>query len=127
MSSDDFKREPGFSKIYGELLSVYILTLYRCGAAGRESPIIRMILTNIARRKAVECNEAQLDRLFKKLDRSITVAIIAKRYAVYVLVTRGLQVLLRSEIDFLTFGKAPESLALQIIDRNSSHFHEGVE
>ncbi|MEJ2716870.1 MAG: phosphate acyltransferase, partial [Deltaproteobacteria bacterium] len=113
-ASGEFKREPGFSKIYGELLSVYILVLYRCGAAGRESPLIRMILTNIARRKAVECNQAQLDKLVEKLDRTITVAIIAKRYAVYVLVTRGLKVLLRSEIDFLTFGKAPESLALQI-------------
>jgi phosphotransacetylase len=44
----------------------------------------------------------------------VTIAVISKRYATYVLATKGLRVLFRSEIDFRTFGTSPEALALQI-------------
>jgi len=115
-ASDDFKREEGFVKIYGELLSVYTLILHRQGSPGRTSPIVRMILENTARRKAMELNQAELDRALGKLDWAVTIAVIAKRYAVFVLATRGLEVLFRREIEFQTFGKSPRNLAVQIAD-----------
>lgn len=111
---EEFRHEQGFVKIYGELLSVYILMLYRRGSPGRQSPVIRLILTNLARRKAMELNEAQLERALAKIERVVTIALIAKRYAVFVLATRGIEVLFRSEIEFRTHGKQPEALALQI-------------
>ena len=113
-SSADFKRERGFVKVYGELLSVYILMLYRMGSPGRESTLMRMILTNRARRKAIEMGQARLDEYANRLDNTITVAIITKRYAAYLLGVQGLKVLFRGEFPFSTFGKASENLALQI-------------
>lgn len=118
---DEFRHEQGFVKVYGELLSVYILMLYRQGSAGRPSPILRMILTNIARRKAMELNEAQLKRALAKIERVVTIALIAKRYAVFVLATRGIHVLFRSEIEFRDHGKQPETLALQIANLLLKH------
>ncbi len=111
---DDFKREQGFVKVYGELLSVYMLVRYRRGAAGRESPIIRMILTNTARSKAMELNEAQLCRSVERLSGKVIIAIVAKRYGVFVLATRGMKILFRTEIQFRTAGKSPTEIALQI-------------
>jgi phosphotransacetylase len=113
-ATDDFRHERQLAKVYGELLSVYVLMLYRCGSPGREGPIIRMILSNIARRKASELGQTQLQDSLNRLERTITIALIAKRYAVYVLAVHGFQVLFRSEIDFRTFGTSPEGLALQI-------------
>jgi hypothetical protein len=113
-ATDDFRHERQLAKVYGELLSVYVLMLYRCGSPGREGPIIQMILSNVARRKAPELGQAQLQDSLNRLERSITVALIAKRYAVYVLAVHRFQVLFRSEIDFRTFGTSPEGLALQI-------------
>jgi phosphate butyryltransferase len=113
-ATDDFRHERQLAKVYGELLSVYVLMLYRCGSPGREGPIIQMILSNVARRKAPELGQAQLQDSLNRLERTITVALIAKRYAVYVLAVHGFQVLFRSEIDFRTFGTSPEGLALQI-------------
>jgi phosphate butyryltransferase len=113
-ATDDFRHERQLAKVYGELLSVYVLMLYRCGSPGREGPIIHMILSNVARRKAPELGQAQLQDSLNRLERTITVALIAKRYAVYVLAVHGFQVLFRSEIDFRTFGTSPEGLALQI-------------
>src|SRR5208283_3901689 len=57
-ATDDFRHERQLAKAYGELLSVYVLMLYRCGSTGRESPIIQMILSNVARRKAPELGQA---------------------------------------------------------------------
>ncbi|MGO9571887.1 MAG: phosphate acyltransferase [Desulfomonilaceae bacterium] len=113
-ATDDFRHERQLAKAYGELLSVYALILYRCGSPGRESPIVQMILSNVARRKAPELGQAQLQNSLNRLERTITIALIAKRYAVYVLAVHGFQVLFRSEIDFRTFGTSPEELALQI-------------
>jgi phosphate butyryltransferase len=75
-----------------------------------------MILNNIVRRKAPELSKQFVFRAFAKLRRTITVAIIAKRYEVYVLAVQGLVVLFRSEIDFRTYGVSPEGLALQIMN-----------
>ncbi len=113
-ATDDFRNERQLAKVYGELLSVYVLMLYRCGSPGREGTIIRMILSNVARRKASELGHTQLQDSLNRLERTITIALIAKRYAVYVLAVHGFQVLFRSEIDFRTFGTSPEGLALQI-------------
>jgi len=118
---EEFRHEQGFVKVYGELLSVHMLMLYRQGSAGRPSPIIKMILTNIARRKAMELNEAQLERALAKIERVVTIALIAKRYAVFVLATRGINVLFRSEIEFRTHGKQPDALALQIANLLLKH------
>ncbi|HMK34827.1 MAG TPA: phosphate acyltransferase [Desulfomonilaceae bacterium] len=109
-----FKTEHELVPVYGELLSIYLLALYRCGSPDRESPIIRAILTNISRRKAIELDHSRLAQAFSRLEDKITIAILAKRYATYVLATRGLKVLFRSEIEFRTFGTSPEALALQI-------------
>ncbi len=109
-----FKREQGFVNLYGELLSVYALILFRCGDPGRDSPIIRMILRNRIRHKAIELNQTQANLLLEQLSRKIAVAIITKRYAAYVLITRGLQVLFRGQIEYRTFSKSADALALQI-------------
>ncbi len=119
--SDELRREPGFVSIYGELLSIYILILFKSGSAGRESPIIRMILRNTARRKSVNMSTEQLDRSLARVADKVTVAMIAKRRAVFVLATRGLKILFREEIDFHTYGPSPDNLALQIVNRLVKH------
>lgn len=111
---DKFKRERPFIQTYGEILSTYIVLLYRCGAPGRESPLVRMILANIARRKAIETDQRRIQEAFTRIEDVVTVALISKRYAAYVLATRGCKVIFRSEIEFRTFGTSPEELALQI-------------
>lgn len=113
-ATEGFRNEPELVAFYGELLSLYILLLYRCGGPGCKDRIIELILRNITRRKAVELDQSQLDQSFKQLENKIAIAVIAKRYAVYVLAVRGLDVLFRTEIDFNTFGTSPEPLALQI-------------
>jgi phosphate butyryltransferase len=114
--TEEFKREPGFVAVYADLLAVYFLVLYRCGSPGRESAIIRLMLNNVARRKAVESNQAQLTDALRTLEHAVTIAIIAKRYAVYVLATRGLNILFRRELEFRTYGDSPEALALQLVN-----------
>ncbi len=114
ISAAAFREEKELVPCYADLLSAYILTLYRMGGPGRESPIIRLMLRNIARRKAIELDRPRLYKSFERLEKIITVALIAKRYAVYVLATRGLKVIFRGEIDFRTFGTSPEALALQV-------------
>lgn len=121
VASEPFKGERAFIQVYGEILSVYILTIYRCGAPGRESPIIQMILRNISRRKAIETDQTRLQASFGHLQDTVTIALISKRYAVYVLATRGFRVLFRSEIEFRTFGTSPEALALQITNQLLKH------
>jgi phosphate butyryltransferase len=118
---DDFQREQGFVKVYGELLSCYILVLYRRGSVGRESPIIRMILTNTARCKAAELNEAQLCGCADLLRGRVVVAITTKRYKTFVLAVRGVTVLFRAEIEFRTAGKSPAELALRIANLLVKH------
>ena len=68
-ATDDFRHERQLAKVYGELLSVYVLMLYRCGSPGREGPIIQMILSNVARRKAPELGQAQLQDSLNRLER----------------------------------------------------------
>ena len=114
MEIDEFRSESALVSVYGELLSIYILTLYRCGSPDRDSPIIRSILKNIVRRKAIELDHNRLSEVWGTLEDKVTIAIISKRYAAYVLATKGLKVLFRSEIEFRTFGTSPEALALQI-------------
>ncbi len=104
------------ASVYGDLMSLYILSLYHAGAPGRESIIIKKILLNIAVRKVVELNEKSIRKIIKKLQNTITVAIISKRYAAYVLAVRGLDVLFRAEIEFAAHGTSPEVLALQIVN-----------
>jgi phosphotransacetylase len=113
-ASEDFRSEKELVSVYGELLSIYILSLYRCGSPGRENPIILSILKNIVRRKAIELDQNRSIEALDSLEDKVTIAIIAKRYAAYVLATKGLRVLFRSEIEFRTFGTSPEALALQI-------------
>ncbi|MFH0958518.1 MAG: hypothetical protein V1897_07415, partial [Pseudomonadota bacterium] len=102
--------------VYGELLSLYITSLSMSAVPGKQHPLIRMILKNVIRRKAPELPKQLVFRALAKLRRTITVAIISKRYAVYVLVTRGFEVLSRGEIDFRSYGTSPEGLALQIMN-----------
>jgi phosphate butyryltransferase len=109
-----FRDEKELVPCYAQILSSYILTLYRMGTPGRESTIIRMMLRSIARRKAIEFDRPRLKTSLEKIEKTITVALIAKRYAVYVLATRGLDVVFRGEIDFRTYGTSPEALALQV-------------
>ena len=91
----ELRRESEFAETFGELLSCYMLTLYRSGAPGRESPLIAMILNNISRRKAIESDRAGINSVIEDLKDTVTVALISKRYAVYVLVTQGLRILFR--------------------------------
>ncbi|MFH1114374.1 MAG: phosphate acyltransferase [Pseudomonadota bacterium] len=113
-AAEGFREEKEFVDVYGELLSMYILSLFRSGSPGRESPVIRMILTNIARRKAIELDRTRLDESFVRVEKAITLSLISKRYAIHLLAVRGTQVILRAEIDFKTHGTSPESLALQV-------------
>jgi len=115
-ASMEFRFEQELVYAYGDLLAAYIMTLRHCGSPGRKSPVIELILTNIARRKAAELDQSRFQEALKELGDTITIALIAKRYAVYVLATRGTEVLFRGEIDFRTFGTSPEGLALQIIN-----------
>jgi hypothetical protein len=110
----DFRTDREFVSLYGDVLSLYVLSLFKSASPGRESPIIRQILKNIARRKAVELSPVRFGQALEKVRKAITVAIIAKRYAVYVLATRGLRVLFRAELPFKAYGTSPETLALQI-------------
>ncbi|MEW6347572.1 MAG: phosphate acyltransferase [Thermodesulfobacteriota bacterium] len=110
----EFKNEPRFALFYGELLSVYLLMLFRSGSDGRESPIIRMILQNVTRRKAVEISKESQAQARTRIDESVTVAIITKRYALFFLITRGLRVVQRGELDFRTHGTSPTELALEL-------------
>jgi phosphate butyryltransferase len=111
---EPYRQEPSFVKVYGELLSVYILTLYRCAAPGRESPIIKAILKSLTTRKATDLGRARLDDVFKKTEHKVTIALIAKRYALYVLACKGLRFLFRREVSFQSAGKSPANLALEI-------------
>ncbi|MBM3298820.1 MAG: hypothetical protein FJY85_02555, partial [Deltaproteobacteria bacterium] len=117
----DFTGEKEFVAVYGELLSTYILCLYRSGSPGRESPIIRMILSNIARRKAIELDHARLIESFSALKDAVTIALITKRHALYVLATHGIQVLFRWMIDYKTQGNSPQALALQVANLLLKH------
>lgn len=105
-----------FVEVYGELLDLFISILYFSGRPGLESPVIRMILETVSRQKAVESDHYMMAEAIVKLGATVTVAIIAKRYGVYVLAAQGFKILFRSEIDFQLFGKSPEALALQIIN-----------
>lgn len=109
-----FKEEKELVGVYGELLSTYLLSLYRQGSPGRESPLIQMILTNISRRKAIEMDRLWLTKAFRQLKKTLTIALITKRHALYLLVTRGIQVVARAEIEYQAHGKAPEALALEV-------------
>ena len=113
---DDLKNQKEIVTPYGELLSLYITSLSHSATIGHQHPLIRMILKNVIRRKAPELSKQFVFRAFAKLRRTITIAIIAKRYAVYVLAVQGFSVLFRSEIDFRTYGVSPEGLALQVIN-----------
>ena len=104
------------AQVFGNVLSLYILSLYRSAAPGRENMIVKKILLNIAARKVVELDERDVLKIIKKLKNTITVALISKRYAAYVLAVRGLDVLFRAEIDFAALGSSPEALALQIVN-----------
>jgi phosphotransacetylase len=113
-SLKDCRGEKEFVSVHGDTLALFIRTLQDCGSAGRDSPIISTILKNITRRKAMELGQDRFDESLKRLRQTITVAIMAKRYAVYVLAVRGIEVLFRTEIPFRAFGTSPEGLALQI-------------
>ena len=104
---DELKNKKEIVTAYGELLSMYITSLSRSATVNRQHPLIRMILKNVVRRKAPELSKQFIFRAFARLRRTITVAIIAKRYGVYVLAVQGLSVLFRSEIDFRTHGVSP--------------------
>lgn len=113
-AAEGFSEEREFVAIYGELLSTYIFCLFRSGSPGRESPIIRMILRNIARRKAIELDNARLDDALDRVRQTISLSLIAKRHRLSVLATRGMHVLCRMDIDFQSYGMSPEALALQV-------------
>ncbi len=110
----EFKNEPRFALFYGELLSVYLLILFRSASDGRESPIIRMILENITRRKAVEISKESLEQARLRIDASVTVAIITKRHALFFVITRGIRIVMRGELDFRTYAGSPSELALEL-------------
>ncbi len=104
------------AQVFGDMLSLYILSLHRSASPGRENMIVKKILLNIAARKVVELDERDVLKIIKKLKNTITVAVISKRYAAYVLAVRGMEVLFRAEIDFATHGSSPEALALQTVN-----------
>lgn len=112
----DVRDKQEITPVYGELLSLYITSLSMSAVPGRQDPLIRMILKNVIRRKAPELAKQSVFKALAKLRRTTTVAIIAKRYGVYILVTRGFEALSRTEIDFRTYGTSPEGLALQIMN-----------
>ncbi len=118
---DQYGTEPGFVAVYGELLSVYLLTLYRLGYSGNKSPIIEILLNSLVRRKGMEVTISGLKDLLKDLDNKVTVSLISKRFAVYCLVARGLTISFRAEISFSKHGIAPENLALQVINLLIKH------
>ncbi len=113
-ATDGFRCLHELLPVYADILTLYIVTLSKCGSPGEESILTRIILNNIARRKAIELSQNQVQESYAKLDQAIVIAIIAKRYAVYVLCQQGFKVLFRSEIEFRTYGTSPEALALQI-------------
>jgi phosphate butyryltransferase len=113
---EEVRNKKEIVRSYGELLSLYVSTLSHGATTGHQHPLIRMILKNVVRRKAPELSKQVVFRSFAKLRRTITVAIIAKRYAVYVLAVQGFVVLFRGEIDFRTYGVSPEGLALQVMN-----------
>jgi len=113
---EPFRKVSAFVEVYGDLLSLYISLLYFNGRPGLESPVIRIIMEATARQKAIESDHNRLFEAMMNLGATVTVAIIAKRYGVYVLVAQGFKILFRSEIEFRVFGKSPEALALQIIN-----------
>ena len=113
---EEVRNKKEIVRSYGELLSLYVSTLCHSATTGHQHPLIRMILKNVVRRKAPELSKQAVFRSFAKLRRTITVAIIAKRYAVYVLAVQGFVVLFRGEVDFRTYGVSPEGLALQIMN-----------
>ncbi len=117
-ATEDLRRQKDhvreFVMFRSRLLALYILILSRCGSPGRQNPIIEMMLRNMARRKAIELDREQFNSALRELQQTTTIAVIAKRYGLYVLATRGLKVLFNSEIDFRTYGTSPEELALQI-------------
>lgn len=112
----NFRKYNELAGCYGDILSLYIMTLSKSAGPGRNSLIIEKILRNIARRKASELSHARIYGTYSELQEKICVAMIAKRYAVHLLVTEGFTVRIRAEIDFGTFGSSPEELALQIIN-----------
>jgi phosphate butyryltransferase len=115
-AASDFKKYHEISSCYGDILSLYIMTMSKSAGPGRNSLIIEKILRNIARRKAAELSHARIHGTYSELQEKICVALIAKRYAVHLLATKGFVIRLRAEIDFNTFGNSPEELALQIIN-----------
>ncbi len=120
-SVDSFRCERQLIPVYGEILSLCVLTLERMNAPGQENHAIRLMLKNIAVRKAADLSESQAAAAYASLGGVITISIIAKRYAVYVTATRGFCVLFRGEIDFKTHGTSPEALALQITNLCLKH------
>jgi len=112
----NFRNYGELAGCYGDILSLYIMSLSNSTGPGRKSLIIEKILRNIARRKAAELSHAKIYGSYSELQERICVAMIAKRYAVHLLVAEGFKIRLRAEIDFGTFGNSPEELALQIIN-----------
>ena len=110
-----FKKSDRLASSYGDVLSAYIMALSRRAGSGRNSPIIEKILRNIARRKAPELAHSHIYGSYSELQGKVCVALISKRYAVHLLVTRGFTILFRADIDFDAFGTSPDELALQII------------
>ncbi|MGB6068138.1 MAG: phosphate acyltransferase [Desulfomonilaceae bacterium] len=108
---DEFKNEPRFASFYGDLFSVYLLILFRSSIPGQNSPFIRLMLQNLIRRKAIEIDRGMERILFSRIQNRLTVALITKRYDMFVLIVRGLKILFRGAIDFRTHGTAPLRLA----------------
>jgi phosphate butyryltransferase len=112
---DEFKNEPRFASFYGELFSVYLLVLFRSSIPGRESPLIRLMLQNLIRRKAIEIDHTMEQTLLYRIQNRLTVSLITKRYDLFALVTRGLKILFRCEIGFRSHGTAPLKLAQHVV------------
>lgn len=107
----EFRNEPRFASFYGDLFSVYLLILFRSSLPGRKSPFIKLMLQNLIRRKAIEIDRGMERILLSRIQNRLTIALITKRYDMFVLITRGLKILFKGAIGFRTHGTEPLRLA----------------
>lgn len=107
----EFKNEPRFASFCGDLFSVYLLILSRSSLPGRRSLFIKLMLQNLLRRKAIETDSSMERTLLARIQNRLTVALITKRYDMFVLITRGLKILFRGALGFRIHGTEPLKLA----------------
>jgi hypothetical protein len=79
------------------------------------------MLQNLIRRKAIETGRSMERILLSQIENRLTVALITKRYDMFVLITRGLKVLFRGAIGFRAHGTEPLRLAEHVVELLERH------